>query len=175
MIYKSIFLAFLCFLIFSKVDAQENTLLVSYDQKQKTLQVGDHVRLVYPRKLLKMTTNKTSEWVGLRGEIDSISKQQIWLKVDVKSKKEIILNVEDIKAIKKFSGGGMILTFVATYVVMGTAAYLATNSLNLSDAAPLFAGVFSIFPAAIITANIFYPAKPRMKDDFKLSVVTINH
>lgn len=172
---KSILLSFFCFFIFLKVDAQENRLLVSYNQKQKTLQAGDHVRLVYPRKLLKIASNKTSELIGLRGEIDSISNQQVWLKIDAKSKKEIILNVEDIKAIKKFSGGGMFLTFITTYVVIGSAAYVATNSLNLSDAAPIFAGVFSVFPAAIITADIFYPAKPRIEKDFKLSVITINH
>lgn len=175
MTYKSILLTLFCFFIFLNVEAQENKLLVSYHQKEKTLQVGDRVRLVYPRKLLKVATNKTSELVGLRGEIDSISEQQIWLKSDVKSKKQLVLNVNDVKAIKKFSGGGMFFTFIATYAAIGAGAYLLTTSLNANDAAPIFAGVFSIFPAAIITADIFYPAKPRIKKDFKLSVITINH
>lgn len=175
MTLKSILFTFLFFFVLIQVKAQDNRLLVSYHQKQKTLQVGDHVRLAYPKSLLKIKNNHASELVGLRGEIDSISNQQIWLKSDVKLKKLIVLNISNIEAIKKFSGGGMFFTFVATYATLGSGAYLLASSSNTNDAAPVFAGIFSIFPAAIITADVFYPAKPRMKKDLKLSVITINN
>jgi hypothetical protein len=51
------------------------------------------------------------------------------------------------------------------------------SSLDVNNAAPAFAATFALFPAAIITANVFYPTKPKHKvgDGYTIKVITLNN
>jgi hypothetical protein len=171
-----LFLAFCLYLSSSK--AQENRLLISYTNKTtKSIRKGDNVRLSYPTAKLDIKkTNKTPRILGFRGKIDSISGKDIWLQTDKKSSKRKILAIKDIIAIKKASGSEAFCTFLATYAIIGTSSALIVNSLDVNPAATTFAGVFALFPAAIITANVFYPTKPRQKigPGYSIKVITIN-
>ncbi|TKC00378.1 hypothetical protein [Pedobacter cryophilus] len=178
MVHKSVFitLAFCFCLLLSQ--AQENRILITYQNKEtKSLKKGDNIRVSYPTAKLDLKKdNRNPEILGFRGKIDSISANQIWLKTDKRSSKNLALNVNDLIALKKISGSSTFFTFLATYAIIGTGAILYTNSLDINSGVTAFAGAFSIFPAAVITANVFYPAKPHKKigNGYTIKVITIN-
>ncbi len=170
-------LAFLIFcFVFNVSRAQENKLLISFPNiSTKSIKKGDNVRLSYPTSKLEVKrSNKTI--VGLRGEIDSIGKNEVWIKTNRRSSKTLKLNVSDIIAIKKASGSAEFFTFLATYAVIGTTFALYVNSLGINSGATAFAAAFSVFPAAVITANVFFPTKPHQKigNGYSIKVITIN-
>ena len=176
--FKTFLPLFLLVLVLNYAVAQENKLLISYD-KGKTLSAsaGENVRLSYPAlKLDFKKSNKAPEILGLRGKIDSISKTKIYLKVDKRVSNNIALDVTEILAIKKVSGAGTFFTFFTTYAIIGTGAVLLTNQFDSTGGITAFAGVFSLFPAGIITANVFYPTKPHRKvgDGYQIKIITIN-
>lgn len=178
MVHKSvlIIIAFCFCLLMSQ--AQENRILITYQNKEtKSLKKGDDIRVSYPSAKLDLKKeNKNLKILGFRGKIDSIGANQIWLKTDKRSSKRLILNVNDMIALKKISGSAAFFTFLVTCAIIGTTAVIYTNSLDINPGVPAFAGAFSIFPAAIITANIFYPAKPHKKigNGYTIKVITIN-
>jgi hypothetical protein len=178
MLNKKVLFTLILFLYVSSARAQENRLLISYpNNTSKSIRKGDNVRLSYPTAKLDIKkTNKTPKILGFRGKIDSISGKEIWLQTDKKSSKRKILAIKDIIAIKKASGSEAFYTFLATYAIIGTSSALIVNSLDVNPAATAFAGVFALFPAAIITANVFYPTKPRQKigPGYSIKVITIN-
>jgi hypothetical protein len=175
--FKALLTALSLIFVFNSVDAQQNKLLITYDSgKTASASAGESVRLSYPTaKLVLKNGNKISEFLGLRGKIDSISKSTIYLKVDKRSPKNIALDINQILSIKKISGIGTFLTFLTTSAILGTGAVLLTNQLETSSVITVFAGVFSLIPAGIITANVFYPSKPHNKvgDGYQLKIITI--
>ena len=176
--FKIILSLFLLILVLNYADAQENKLLISYDNgKTLSASAGESIRLSYPAlKLDFKKGNKAPKILGLRGKIDSISKTTIYLKVDKRASKNISLDVTEILAIKKVTGAGTFFTFLTTYAIIGTGAILLTNQFDSTGGITAFAGVFSLFPAAIITANVFYPTKPHRKvgDGYQIKIITIN-
>lgn len=162
----------------SSLQAQENRLLISYpNSTTKSIRKGDNVRLSYPTAKLDIKfTSQTPKVLGFRGKIDSISEKEIWIQSDKRSSKRKILAIKDIIAIKKASGSETILTFLTTYAIIGTASAVIVNSLDVNPGATAFSAVFALFPAAIITANVFYPAKPHQKIGlgYSIKVITIN-
>ena len=176
--FKIILSLFLLVLVLNYADAQENKLLISYDNgKTLSASAGESIRLSYPNSKLDFKKgNKAPKILGLRGKIDSISKTTIYLKVDKRASKNIALDVKEILAIKKVSGAGTFVTFLTTYAIIGTGAVLLTNQFDTTGAITAFAGAFSLFPAGIITANVFYPAKPHRKvgDGYQIKIITIN-
>nr|WP_294895027.1 hypothetical protein [uncultured Pedobacter sp.] len=158
--------------------SQENKLLISFkDSTSKVVKKGDYVRLSYPTaKLATKKFAKMPELLGFRGRVDSISTEQIWLKIDKRTGKKQAFNVSDIVAIKGVSKSAELFTFLGTSIVVGGAAVLITNVADLNPGAVAFAGVFSLFPSAILTANVFFPTKPRHKvgTDYTIKVITIN-
>jgi len=176
--FKIILSLFLLILVLNYADAQENKLLISYDNgKTLSASAGESIRLSYPASKLDFKKgNKAPEILGLRGKIDSISKTTIYLKVDKRASKNISLDVTEILAIKKVTGAGTFFTFLTTYAIIGTGAILLTNQFDSTGGITAFAGVFSLFPAAIITANVFYPTKPHRKvgDGYQIKIITIN-
>lgn len=178
MIFKAFLSFFLLVLVSTNTNAQENKILVSFaNGKTSSISAGESIRLSYPTaKLDFKKSKKAPEYLGLRGKIDSISKTKIYLKIDKRATKNIALDVNQIAAIKKASGAGTFLTFLTTYAIIGTGAVLITSQLDVTGAITAFAGAFSIFPAGIITANVFYPTKPHRKvgDGYQIKVITIN-
>lgn len=178
MIFKTFFTFSLSFLILNLVNAQENKLLISYE-KGKILAVtaGESIRLSYPTAKLNLKKgNKSPEICGLRGKIDSISENTIYLKVDKRSAKNIPLTVDQILSIKKISGAGTFFTFLTTYMIIGAGTVMLTNQLDTNSAVTAFAGAFSLFPAGLITANVFYPTKPHRKvgDGYQIKITSVN-
>ncbi|MBC7654886.1 MAG: hypothetical protein H7098_10490, partial [Oligoflexus sp.] len=90
--------------------------------------------------------------------------------------KQIILNFDDLVGIKKVNKSSELFTFLGTFAVIGTGAALAANAADISAALTAFSAVFSVFPAAIITANVFYPTKPKHKigEGYTAKIITIN-
>lgn len=176
--FKTVLALILFIFLFKIVDAQQNKLLISYDNgKTKSVSAGESVRLSYPTAKLDFKKSKNApEFLGLRGKVDSISKNTVYLKVNKGASKNIALDVNQILAIKKTSGSGTFFTFLTTYAVIGTGAVLLTNQLDTTGAITAFAGAFSLFPAGIITANVFYPTKPHRKvgDGYQVKIITIN-
>ncbi|HTN22152.1 MAG TPA: hypothetical protein VL125_16870 [Pelobium sp.] len=158
--------------------SQENKLLISFkDSTSKVVKKGDYVRLSYPSAKLSIKKSaRMQELLGVRGKVDSVGENQIWLKIDKRTGKKQAFNIDDIVAIKRVSKSAELLAFLGTSIVVGGGAVLATNSMDLNSGAVAFAGVFSLFPSAIITANVFYPTKPRHKvgEDYTIKVITIN-
>ncbi len=158
--------------------SQENKLLISFkDNASKAIKKGDHVRLSYPTAKLDVKQSaKMPALLGFRGKVDSISLDQIWLRVDKRTAKRKAFSVADIVAIKGVSKSAEFWTFVGTSAVIGGAAVAGTALADLNSGAVAFSGVFSLFPAAILTANVFYPTKPKQKvgEDYTIKVVTIN-
>ncbi len=159
--------------------AQESQLLITYTAGNKTLALkkGDHVRMAYPAAKLKVATRKNrkpSPIVGFRGVIDSIAPNKIWLNFG-KNKTRAEFLVNEIIAIKKNSNGAILATYLVNYAVIGSSAAIATNSLDINSGATAFSAAFSAFPASIITADLFYPAKPKSKvgHNYNLKVITI--
>ena len=157
--------------------AQQNQLLINYSNgESNAIKKGDLVRLAYPSNKLNInTTKKLPELLGFKGLVDSLSANQIWLKVDKRTKKRMEFVVSDIAAIKEVSKSAELFTFLGTFVVIGATSAVIASTLDVSDAAPAFAGAFALFPAAIITANVFYPTKPKHKvgDGYTISVITL--
>ena len=176
--FKTFLPLFLLVLVLNYAVAQENKLLISYDNgKTISAAAGESIRLSYPASKLDFKKGKKAPKIlGLRGKIDSISKTTIYLKVDKRASKNIALDVTEILAIKKVSGAGTFFTFFTTYAIIGTGAVLLTNQFDSNSGITAFAGVFSLFPAGIITANVFYPTKPHRKvgDGYQVKIITIN-
>jgi len=176
--FKLIALAALFCIISGSTIAQQNQLLINYSNGEtNAIKKGDLVRLAYPsEKLALNTTKKLPELIGFKGLLDSMSTDKIWLKVDKRTKKKMEFIVNDIAAIKEVSKSGELLTFLGSFVVIGASSAAIVASLNVNDAAPAFAAAFALFPAAIVTANIFYPTKPKHKvgDGYTIKVITIN-
>ncbi|HET8829324.1 MAG TPA: hypothetical protein VFM79_08270 [Pelobium sp.] len=158
--------------------AQENKILISFDNTtSKVIKKGDYVRLSYPSsKLAIKKSGKPQELLGFRGRVDSISTNQVWLKVDKRTDKKQAFAIADIVAIKSVSKSAEFFTFLGSWAVIGGAAILASNAADLNSGAIAFSGVFSLFPAAIITGNVFYPTKPKQKvgEGYSIKVITIN-
>ena len=178
MIFKSFLTFFLSILMFSHAYAQQNKLLITYDKgKNLSVSAGESIRLSYPSAKLDFKKSKnTPKFLGLRGKIDSISKSNIYLKVDKRASKNIALDVKEILSIKKVSGSVTLLTFLTTYVIIGTGAVLLTNQIDNNIPISAFAAAFSLFPAGIITAKVFYPSKPKRKvgDGYQIKIITLN-
>jgi len=176
--FKTLFSLFLLLLVLNYADAQENKLLISYNNsKTLSASAGESIRLSYSASKLDFKKgNNSTKILGLRGKIDSISKTKIYIKVDKRATKNIVLDVNEILAIKKVSGAGTFFSFLTTYAIIGTGAVLLTSQFDSTGAITAFAGAFSLFPAAIITANVFYPAKPHKKvgDGYQIKIITIN-
>jgi hypothetical protein len=160
------------------VIAQQNQLLINYtDGKTSAIKKGDLVRLAYPSAKINLnTTKKLPVLLGFKGKVDSLSADRIWLKVDKRTNKRLDFAVNDIAAIKEVSKSSELLTFIGSFVVIGAASAAVIASLDVNDAAPAFAAAFALFPAAIVTANIFYPTKPKHKvgDGYSIKVITLN-
>lgn len=175
---KSFVIAFLFCLMAHFAHSQENKILISFnDTTSRVIKKGDYIRLAYPSaKLAIKKSNKPQELLGFRGKVDSISLDQVWLKIDKRSNKKQNFTISDIEAIKSVSRSAEFFTFLASWAVIGTGTALATNAADLNNGAVAFAGVASIFPAAILTANVFYPTKPKQKvgKDYSIKVITIN-
>ena len=178
MVYKWVFITLTFCFCLQLSQAQENRILITYQNKEtKSLKKGDNIRVSYPTAKLDLKKDsRNPEILGFRGKIDSISANQIWLRTDKRSVKRLTLNIDDMIALKKISGSATFFTFLATYAIIGTGAIIYTNSLDINSGVTAFAGAFSIFPAAVITANIFYPAKPHKKigNGYTIKVITIN-
>jgi hypothetical protein len=176
--FKTFLSLFLFVLVLNNANAQENKLLITYNNgKTISATTGESIRLSYPASKLDFKKgNKAPKILGLRGKIDSISKTKIYLKVDKRASKNIALDLPEILAIKKISGAGTFFTFLTTYAIIGTGAILLTNQFDSTGAITAFAGAFSLFPAGIITANVFYPTKPHRKvgDGYQIKIITIN-
>ena len=159
--------------------AQQNQHLINYsDGQSKSIKNGDLVRLAYPSSKLTLNTQKKlPELLGFKGLVDSISTNQIWLKVDKRTNKKLTFEVNDIAAIKEVSKSAELLTFLGTFVVVGASTAAVLTSLDINDAAPAFGAAFAIFPSAIITANVFYPTKPKHKvgDGYTIKIITLNN
>ncbi len=178
MLMKSTLFAFLLFLGCYSVYSQENRLLLSFqDNTTKSISKGDYVRLSYPSAKLDLNRKgKLPELLGFRGKVDSIGTDKIWLRIDKRTSKKQVFVVDEIVGIKEMSKSAELLTFIGTSVVIGGAAVVASSALDMNSAFTAFVGAFSIFPAAILTANVFYPTKPTRKvgDGYKIKVITIN-
>lgn len=178
MLIRSILFASIICLFAHLASAQENRLLIVHkDQSTTALRKGDYVRLAYPSSKLNLDKKKQFAAVmGFRGHIDSISTDEIWLRVDKRTKKQLSFKVENIFAIKKVSKSSELLTFAGSFLVIGGAAVIATSIADVNPALVAFSGAFSVFPAAIITANVFYPSKPHKKvgEDYTLKIITLN-
>ncbi len=176
--FKPVLFAFILCLTVSVIKAQENKILLSFlNGKTNSIKKGDQVRLSYPVNKLQLKNIKTNQTViGFRGKVDSISTSQIYLRVDKRTAKQIILNFEDLIAIKKVNKSSELFTFLGTFAVIGSGAAIAVNAADISPALTAFAAAFSVFPAAIITANIFYPTKPNHKigEGYTAKIITIN-
>src|SRR6476659_6270918 len=157
MVFKTLIILFLFNISFNLVNGQENRLLIKHKHQEKSLKKGDNIRLAYPSHLLEVKRKNAKEIIGLRGQIDSISQENILLKTDLRSTKKIKVQINDILSIKKISGGGQFLAFLVTYGAIGGSALALTNSLDLNPGIQVFSAVVAIFPAAIITANVLYP------------------
>ncbi|RKD18222.1 hypothetical protein BCY91_15575 [Pelobium manganitolerans] len=159
--------------------SQENKLLITFkDSSSNTIKKGDYVRMAYPSAKLdiKSKNGRFPEIVGIRGKVDSISSSEIWLIRDKRSLKKQAFNIADIDAIKEVSKSGELMSFIGSTLVIGTAAVIITDKMELNPGAVAFAGAFSLFPAAILTGNVYYPTKPKKKvgEDYSLDVITIN-
>jgi len=178
MLFKSFIVTLTLCLCAYFAQSQENKLLISFkDNTSKIVKKGDYVRLSYPSaKLAIKKSAKMRELLGIRGKVDSIENNQIWLTIDKRTGKKQAFSIADIVAIKRVSKSAELLTFLGTSIVVGGGAVLATNAMDLNSGAVAFAGVFSLFPSAIITANVFYPTKPKRKvgEDYTIKVITIN-
>ncbi len=159
--------------------AQQNQLLINYaNGESNAIKKGDLVRLAYPSSKLTLNTpKKLPELLGFKGIVDSLSADQIWLKVDKRTNKKLTFTVNDIAAIKEVSKSAELLTFLGTFVVVGASSAAVLASLDVNEAAPAFAAAFAVFPSAIITANVFYPTKPKHKigDGYTIKVITLNN
>ena len=175
---KPLLIAFIICLATSVSKAQENKILLSFaNGKTNSIKKGDNVRLAYPVNKLELKNIKTDQKIiGFRGKVDSITTNQIYLRIDKRTAKLIIFNFDDLIAIKKVNKSSEFLTFLGTFVVIGTGAALAVNAADISPALTAFSAAFSVFPAAIITANVFYPIKPSHKigEGYTAKIITIN-
>jgi hypothetical protein len=178
MIFKTFLTLSLSVLMLNFAVAQENKLLISYDNgKTFSASAGESIRLSYPTAKLDLKRGKNApEFLGLRGKIDSISKNTIYLKVDKRASKNIPLDVNQILSIKKISGSSTFFAFLTTYAIIGTGAILLTNQIDTDIPITAFAVAFSLFPAGLITANVYYPTKPQRKvgDGYQIKIITIN-
>ncbi len=178
MFIKSLVIALMICLTANFAHSQVNILLIfSNDSTVKVIQKGDYVRLSYPStKLAIKKSKKPQELLGFRGRIDSVGTDQVWLKIDKRTDKKQAFALADIVALKRVSKSAEFFTFIGSWVVIGGGAALATNAMELNQGAVAFAGIFSLFPAAILTGNVFYPTKPKEKvgDGYSIKVVTIN-
>jgi len=176
--FKPVLFALIICLAALITKAQENKILLSFaNGKTNIIKKGDHVRLSCPISKLQLKNIKTNQnIIGFRGKVDSITASQIYLRVDKRTAKQIILNFDDLLAIKKVNKSAELFTFLGTFAVIGTGAALAASAADISPALTAFSAVFSIFPAAIITANVFYPTKPNHKigEGYTLKIITIN-
>jgi preprotein translocase subunit YajC len=154
MVSKALLFLFLFTISYNLANAQENRLLVKHNHQEKSLKKGDNVRFAYPSNLLEDKRKNVNEIVGIRGIIDSISKENIWIKTDIKNKKTIKILTKDILSIKKISGGGQFLAFLITYGVIGGSVLAITNALDLNSGIKVFSTVVDVFQAAIITSNV---------------------
>ena len=155
---------------------ESHRLLITYnDNKTEVIKAGEMVRLAYPANKLNLGRKFKGEEAGLRGLIDSISKETIYLKIRKGAKENLPLNVKDITAIQKSNFGGTLGVFLLSYAVLGGSAIALTESLDVNPAITAFSAVAAIFPASIITVNMFYPSKPKKKvgKDYKLNVITV--
>lgn len=158
--------------------AQENKLLITFkNNTTKVVKKGDHVRLAYPSSMLQVEKpGNIPPLLGFRGQVDSIGAESIWLRVDKRTGKKQVFEISNIHAIKGVSKSAELLSFIGSSLVIGGAAVLITDAADMNSGAVAFAGVFSLFPAALLTANVFYPTKPKrtVGEDYTLKVITIN-
>jgi len=172
--YKHIIITLLFTVLSATLFAQQHELLITKsNNKTVNLKAGDNIRLSYPAEKLNRRNNKNGE-VGIRGKIDSIGKDKVWIK-GTRRQKNLELNIKDIIAIKKASTGKLLLSLIATYAVIGGGVYLATTSADLESPIPEFGTAIAIFPALLISNGIIYPAKPKQKvgQDYKIDVITV--
>lgn len=168
-------LAFLLLIFANSSFAQRNEILLTYkNKKTSNIKAGDAVRISYPAEKLNIGNKKIGQ-IGIRGEIDSIGKNKILMKA-IRGKKSLELDVNEITAIKKTASSKMLLTLGVTYAIIGGAAIIATTQSDVNPAVTAFSAAASIFPALILTTNVFYPAKPRQKvgQDYKINVITVH-
>lgn len=156
--------------------SESHRILITYnDNKTEVIKAGEMVRLAYPVNKLNLGRKFKGEEAGLRGLIDSIRKETIYLKIRKGAKDNLALNVKDITAIQKSNFGGTLGVFLLSYGILGGSAIALTQSLDVNPAITAFSAVAAIFPASIITVNMFYPSKPKKKvgKDYKLNIITV--
>lgn len=161
--------------IFATVNsfAQEYELLVVKKNKTIEIERNKNVRISYPAKKLGFKGKR--EIVGLRGKIDSIGKENIWIKTKAGKTNPLKLNVEDIIALKKSSSACLISSFVVTYAVIAGGTIWASQSADINPTVTTLLAGASIFPSLYITTGVLYPAKPRKKvgEHYKLEIVEV--
>lgn len=178
MLIKSVTVALVMCLSVHFAQAQENKILVSFkDSTSAVIKKGDFVRMAYPSAKLGLANSKKApEFLGFRGKVDSISVNEVWLQIDKRTNKKKSFLINDITAIKQVSKSAELFTFLGSWAVIGTGAAVVASAVDLTNGSVIFAGVFSLFPAAILTANVFYPTKPKHKvgEEYTIKVITIN-
>lgn len=174
MSHKQIIITLLFTILSTTLWGQKHELLITKsNNKTFHIKTGENVRLSYPAEKLNRANQKSGE-VGIRGKIDSIGKDKIWIR-GTKHQKGLEVDVKDITAIEKASTGKLLLSFIATYAVIGGGVYAATTSADIESPIPEFSTAIAIFPALLISNGIIYPAKPKKKigNDYKMEVITI--
>ncbi|QEK52412.1 hypothetical protein FYC62_12680 [Pedobacter aquae] len=173
---KCLLLTLFALMCSATVFSQRHEILITHQNNKTTvIKAGEMVRIAYPRNKLNLEHKFKGEEAGLRGLIDSISKETVFLKIRKGAKDNLALNVKDITAIQKSDFGGTLGVFLLSYAVLGGSAIALTESLDVNPAITAFSAVAAIFPASIITVNMFYPSKPkkRVGKDYKLDMITV--
>ncbi len=128
--------------------------------KAVRLTENQNVRIAYPAN--KIDPKQTGN-IGLRGKIDSIGKESIWITSRVKTEKPIELSLKDIVALKKSSNLGLIASSIVSYAVIGGGAILLGNNADLNPAITTLLAGAAVFPSVLLGTGVFYPSKPVRK------------
>ncbi|WP_304064185.1 hypothetical protein [Pedobacter glucosidilyticus] len=173
---KCLLLTLFALICSATVFSQRHEMLITHQNDKTTvIKAGEMVRLSYPANKLNLGSKFKGEEAGLRGLIDSISKETVFLKIKKDAKDNLALNVKDIIAIQKSNFGSTLGVFLLSYAVLGGSAIFLTESLDVNPAITAFSAVAAIFPASILTANVFHPSKPKKKvgKHYKLDIITV--
>lgn len=164
MYYKFLLVIVPLFFTVLFANAQKNYVLLSYpDNKTVTIKANDQVRLAFSSTKQIKDGNQENVIVGLHGKIDSIGNDKIWIKKGKRKAEILEIRVSSITSMKKTSTSAMLTSIIGSYIVIGGAALLVSNQLDLSPAVGSYSAIAAIFPAVILSSNVFYPSKPKEK------------
>jgi hypothetical protein len=162
--YRFLLVAVPLFFTVLFANAQKKLVLLSYpDNKTVAIKANDQVRLAFSSTKQKKGGDQESVIVGLHGRIDSIGNDKIWIKKGKKRSDLLEIPVSTITCMKKTSTAAFLTSIVGSYIVIGSAALLVSNQLDLSPAVGTYSSIAAIFPAVILSSNVFYPSKPKEK------------